>query len=489
MRPVLACVLAAVLVGGCKPDGHGPTDPYPATPVERADVVHLAFGGDVMLGRGVAPIARADPWSIFSDTKTVLAEADLAVANMESPLTRRPHRAENPNALEALPSTARVLRAAGFDAMSVANNHAGDAGPGTAADSARALRSAGIVPVGLTSDPVLFRRQGVSIAVLAFDASPPRAAGLGIATWDPEIVRASVAEARAEADIVAVSLHGGTDYRPEADPYLARLGTHLARWGADIVWGHGPHLSQPVRSVRSAGRSTVVATSLGNLVFDHQGIPGTDRGTLLDIAVDREGVLAFRVGLTTLQQGRVDFEGWEPATGDAVALLGGWWTATRPIGPTLSPSPPSRLPTYPGPSWDVLDAKAGDVNGDGEPEVIVAFRWPFSSGPQMLAEPDRRWIDALGRKAVVGVYSDELEPVWISTSVRRPVSTVAPCVDALVVAYTTLDAPATVGTGLWPWRGYGFTSSSDLPGPGVPGCADVDTDGVPDPVVTGRSEP
>src|SRR5438132_12004486 len=115
----------------------------------RPAAIRLLFGGDVMLGRGVAPVVARDPASVFAGIRFAVNSADLAVANLESPLTRRPHLpAFGPNALEAPPGSARLLAAAGFDAMGIANNHAGDAGPATVADTMRALAAPGLGVVG-----------------------------------------------------------------------------------------------------------------------------------------------------------------------------------------------------------------------------------------------------------------------------------------------------------------------------------------------------
>ncbi|HUL84583.1 MAG TPA: CapA family protein, partial [Actinomycetota bacterium] len=141
VRAVAFVVMAATVWACGSSPGGSPSEPRPG-------VVRILVGGDVMLGRGVADVAAHDPWSIFSDVQTEVRSADIAIANLESPLTRRPHVAPTPNALEADPSAARQLAAAGFDAVSIANNHAGDAGPGGIADTLGALRGVGVLPLG-----------------------------------------------------------------------------------------------------------------------------------------------------------------------------------------------------------------------------------------------------------------------------------------------------------------------------------------------------
>ena len=180
-RPtLLALALLAVVVpgaGAAKPPG----------------TVRLILGGDVMLGRGVAGLARTRPAALLGGIAPQLGGADLAIANLESPLTNRPHLAsKGPNALEAKPATARLLRAAGFDAMAIANNHAGDAGPLTTSDTTRALAAAGLGVIGASYMPLVLLSRGLRVAFLSFDdtgegprpgvvgvGSRPRSGGVG----------------------------------------------------------------------------------------------------------------------------------------------------------------------------------------------------------------------------------------------------------------------------------------------------------------------
>lgn len=168
----VAFVVLAVTVPAC-----GATSASGPSPDARPGVVRILMGGDVMLGRGVADVVAHDPWSIFADIQTEVRSADIAIANLESPLTPRPHIAATPNALEADPGAARSLAGAGFGAVSIANNHAGDAGPGGIADTLAALRAVGVLPLGGGLDaaqataPTMLVRNGVRVALLSFDAT------------------------------------------------------------------------------------------------------------------------------------------------------------------------------------------------------------------------------------------------------------------------------------------------------------------------------
>ncbi len=324
-RVTTGAALAAVLVAGSCVSG----DPAPApTSVASgaaplAAQVRMLFAGDVMLGRDVAPVWVADPTSVFAGVRSVTSAADLSAANLESPLTTRPHRVSSPVALEADPEAASLLAAAGFDVMSVANNHAGDAGPLTAADSTEALHRHGIAAVGAEpAEPTVLTRDGVRVAFLAFDLSEGGSPS-GVARWDRRTARAAVREARGRADLVTVALHGGVPLSSVTDPSLGAHARLLARWGVDVVWCHGPHTVQPVGVVDPDrdGRMTVFATSLGNLLFD-----GVGRGALLEVAGAPGGVDAFRIGIVAYAGGGVTFRRWVPPDGPSVQVDGAPWT-------------------------------------------------------------------------------------------------------------------------------------------------------------------
>lgn len=455
--------------------------------------VRLLFAGDVMLGRGVAQVAKSSPSELFAGIRFEVASADLAMANLESPLTTRAH-VSGPDALEARPSSARLLKAAGFDALSIANNHAGDAGPGTVADTMRALRKAKIAVVGAGASRKqafaarIISAGGLRVALLAFDTTlegpEPADGSPGVAHWDRKLAQQAVEDARAHSDIVVVALHGGSPYAPESDPYLMRLGRSLASWGADIVWAAGPHVVQPVRLIKSAqsGRRTIVATSLGNLVFD-QHIPGTRRGALLEVLAGSDGVRAYRVG-RTVAAAPASFLGWKTPRSNAVVIAGGWWALAHSVKPARVKRPPS-LTGFKG---RVTSAAIGDAEGNGGRQLVVSFRRPFRPTKVDVLVPRRRLLDRHNLTAHIGLYRPrDLRPLWVAGTLLRPVARLAVCDGSLAVAYSTLNNPRIAGTGAWRWGGFGFAPLADLPGSGKPACADVDGDGRLDPLMLERS--
>lgn len=463
----------------------------PATP--RPHAVTLLLAGDVMLGRGVAPVAAADPGGLFAGVRDVVGGADLALANLESPLTAAAHTSAGPHALEADPATAGLVAAAGFDVLSVANNHTGDAGPASVLDTVDAVRAAGMAPVGAGRDrdaamrPVIVDVHGVRVGVLAFDATGAglhAGAGPGAARWESDTARQAVTAAADRSDVVVVSLHGGVEHLPDADPRVLAMAEQLVAWGADVVWGHGPHVVQPVTVMAAPnGRVAVVASSVGNLLFDQRG-PRTGRGAVLEVLVDRSGVIAHRTGATSHADLRVHFDGWSPPMGDAALVAGEWWELARDTPPTRSVD--TTVEDFP---WGtVVAAATGRVTSHHRMETIVSFRHRPGPHPVRDGLSGLPWTDRGGRSAHLGIYrAADLAPVWVAGMVPAPVAGLAACDGAVALAYSTLDDPAVIATSAAVWRPRGLDAAVRLEGGGRPMCADVDGDGTTDPIIIDRT--
>jgi poly-gamma-glutamate synthesis protein (capsule biosynthesis protein) len=117
---------------------------------ENEAVVELITVGDVMLGRGVAevadPLAAVSPW---------LSQADLTFGNLESLIVTggaprtAPSGEPQPIILNAPLTAVSHLAAAGFDLLSLANNHSLDYGGKGLAETAGRLQQAGLTPIGM----------------------------------------------------------------------------------------------------------------------------------------------------------------------------------------------------------------------------------------------------------------------------------------------------------------------------------------------------
>ncbi len=450
--------------------------------------MRILLVGDIMTGRGVASVLENDPDGVFAGVRHLLLDADVAAGNLESPLTLQPHISNNENMLEADPNTAQAVASAGFDLMSLPNNHSTDAGSDGLLDTIAAVAATGMRSIGGGADEAaayaaeIITIGSLRVGFLAFDATgvgeAARGDKPGVAIWDETAATRAVHDLDAEADVVIVSIHGGTEYLPVADPGMAEIGATLAAAGVDVVWGHGAHIVQPV----AVTEGTVVATSLGNFLFDQSG-PDRTTGAMVEIIADASGVVAYRVGLAEHPDRRVEFIEWLEPVGNAAWLHGSWWNLVR--DPVLAADTSVAVDNFR--HGDLTAAARGNVTGDGEPETVVSFRRPHRTTPFMETHPELQWADASGRSTHLGVYeAGNLAEIWVAGSVLLPIADLQVCDGSLATVHDSLDDTTRTAAGAWMWNGFGFETAPDIPGGGTPSCADIDGDGRTEPVIVDR---
>lgn len=256
-------------------------------------------------------VDRPDPATAFVRSGAFLRSAGVLFGNCEGVFSDEWDRAPSSGPPVVSPeSAAAPLAAAGFDVLSLANNHIVDGGHRGLAATRRTLHRLGIRTAGAGADaagaraPAIVERDGIRIAFLAYSSIFPRGyeargsvpglAPLRARTlyaepdpdiWDPgaapvittrtleqdaEAFTADIARARADADVVAVSVHWGDMFGAfvvgEHERRTARLAVDS---GADLVLGHHQHMLRGVEFHR--GRP--IFYGLGHYVFDLPDLP------------------------------------------------------------------------------------------------------------------------------------------------------------------------------------------------------------------------
>jgi poly-gamma-glutamate capsule biosynthesis protein CapA/YwtB (metallophosphatase superfamily) len=256
---------------------------YPR-PVANSNSISLAFLGDIMLGRGVAEAhATNENWpSALAALKPYLSSADLSVANLESPLTAEPLQ-KNTYDLRASPDALPALTANGISIVSLANNHAQDAGPSGLADTQAALNSAHIRWVGPGIDPLVVSIRDQKVAFLAAQAVDR--------PLDTATLCRQSGLLRSRVNWVVVLLHWGSEYTAAPDPEQVAAAQSLADCHVDLIVGSHPHVVQKSAWLQSADKThrTFIAYSLGNALFDQPTPPAAHLGLLLQIELSSGG--------------------------------------------------------------------------------------------------------------------------------------------------------------------------------------------------------
>jgi poly-gamma-glutamate capsule biosynthesis protein CapA/YwtB (metallophosphatase superfamily) len=460
-------------------------------------VVEVIAVGDVMLGRDVVgeprPFAAVSPW---------VRTADLVVGNLECTIAAGGTPRPGPYRLRAPVSAVTELRAAGLDLLGLANNHALDYGPEGLAETISWLERAGIDPIGAdldagaTSQPLIREVGGLRLAFLAFNAVPDPEDGIqdggwGPARWDRAGSAAAIAAARAQADVVIVSIHWGNEYELRPDPAQRDMAQAILGAGADLVIGHHPHVVQgtELKLGGSSEESGVVggrfvAYSLGNFVFDQQQ-GETRQGLALRALFDAQGLRAVqalpvragprprlmsseeaapllarvrpaapRIGFACEEEGCRQVEILQKAaegpfragaidlTGDGVpeqVRLAEGQVAVRRDGTEVWRGLPE---------WQVADLALGDPNDDGRGEILLAL-WKRDAEGEMRSHP-----------FIVGYRAGAYRVLWGGSAVVDPILEVelgdvdGDGVEELIVLE---EMAAGRAVSVWRWHGWGFS--------------------------------
>lgn len=248
----------------------------------------LVFGGDVMLGRSCAAKIESgiDP---FAGIEGVLQRASFAAANLECTISNLGCSTQR-YAFRAPARSAQLLRAAGFHAMGLANNHALDFGTAALRDCAASLSREKIEPVGLGRPtgnayaPSFFSvRDGKKIALLAISGVGDVAGSEIAAASDRVRLSNAISSARSRASLVVCMVHWGIENTANITDKQRELARWLVDHGIDLVVGSHPHCVQPLDFYHGCP----IAYSLGNLVFDGApSIASWNHGALLEIGLD-----------------------------------------------------------------------------------------------------------------------------------------------------------------------------------------------------------
>ena len=252
-----------------------PPEPTPPPPPPRENIT-IATVGDMMIGTDFPEnhLPDDDGVGFLAAVQPYLSAADLAIGNLAGVLVDGGEPAKsckNPKACYLFRSPTRYAwhyRAAGFDVLSLANNHARDFGEEGRTSSMRALDAAGIHHSGRDGEFASFREKGLRIAFLAFAVTKNSNMML-----DYELSEQRVREHAESHDIVIVSFHGGAEgesavnipfdeetYYGEPRGDVVLFARRMVDAGADLVFGHGPHVVRAMERYKDR----LIAYSLGN---------------------------------------------------------------------------------------------------------------------------------------------------------------------------------------------------------------------------------
>ena len=268
-------------------------------PVSEATT--LIAVGDIMLSRDVAStIKRKNDYKYpFLNTADLLKSADITFGNLECPITPGRIIQTNEMVFRADPQVVEGLKYAGFDILSLANNHTMNFGEKGIEDTFKYLNEANIKFIGAGKDlkeafePKILEVNGLKFAFLAYadNSFMPVSYGAkenkaGIAFMDIAKMNQDVKSAKEKSDFVIISMHSGVEYAKEPNQNQINFAHSAIDAGADLVIGHHPHIVQKVEKYKDK----YILYSLGNFVFDQMWSEETRKGVIAKITFSKEGI-------------------------------------------------------------------------------------------------------------------------------------------------------------------------------------------------------
>lgn len=269
--------------------------------------ISLAFVGDVMFSRNVERDTRraGRSWdALFDASRALLSEADLAVANLETPVSERGAVIDKRYTFRSPPDALPALARSGIDIVSLANNHTLDYGPEALDDTERllaehGLRFGGVARAGEPQDPLILEVGGLRVGMLFYcDPEPTYSCAEEFRAYErrpveatPETVARDLGALRPKVDLLVVVIHWGVEYREEPTRQTRSFGRTLVELGADIVAGSHPHVQHPVERYKDG----LILYSLGNFVFDQRSRPATRVSRIVRVVAGADGVRAVQL--------------------------------------------------------------------------------------------------------------------------------------------------------------------------------------------------
>lgn len=274
------------------------------TPVKKS--INIIGVGDIMLGTNFPSDSYLPPndgKDLLKPVDSILNDADITFGNLEGVIltgkgnVKKCGDPKNCYAFKSPDHYLSYLKDAGFDVLSVANNHVGDFGDTGRKNTVKRLEEEEIAFAGLLDYPyTTFEKDGLTYGFVAFS---PNTGTVRITEYDraKEIVQ----HLDTISDIVIVSFHGGAEGSSKShitkqteiflgenrgNPHeFARL---VIDAGADIVFGHGPHVTRAI----DLYNDRFIAYSLGNFAtygrFNLRGISGI--APIIKVTTNDKGV-------------------------------------------------------------------------------------------------------------------------------------------------------------------------------------------------------
>lgn len=313
-RPLCAMglffLISAIVLAETEIPASSTIAPQPGT----APVVLTAVG-DINF-HSIDGLILNDPEYPWKGTIDILRKATILVGNLEAPLSKRGSEYTKKTwILRADPRTVDSVAMAGFDVLTLANNHIMDYGPIALQDTLAALDNVKIARAGAGMNlnearqpAIITAPDGTKFAFLAYSLTYPEifwanSSRPGTPYGDPSFFVPDIKKAKTLVDHVVVSFHWSDELQYYPSAYQKNYGRLAIDAGASVVLGHHPHVLQGIEIYKDG----LIAYSLGNYVFGSYSKRVKD-SIILEIDCTKDSLLQAKIYPINVLNPEVQFQ-------------------------------------------------------------------------------------------------------------------------------------------------------------------------------------
>jgi len=280
---------------------------------DKDEVVTLCAAGDLSLANAVEDRMKSNgihhPFTLINH---VLQSGDIVFANLENVFTKsRTLKSGQAHLLKCNPRGMEAVAGAGFNVLSLANNHIMDFGEDGIIDTINVMKQWKIGHVGAGRDlasarsHMIIEKKGIRVGFLAYSMKGIHSASNeqpGAAWNNYEHISEDVSLLKKQVDHIVVSLHAGVEFVDYPHPEHRKLCHRIAKLGVSLILGHHPHVLNGIEKVGGS----LIAYSLGNFVFDRKimdyNTEHTQQSMIIRCKLSKKSILGYEVIPTVMNE-------------------------------------------------------------------------------------------------------------------------------------------------------------------------------------------
>lgn len=313
MKKIIMLICVVLLVSCININKRMDTEEKKEQVVEKEEsptTIKISANGDLLYHMGLIKSAKThngyDFNENYADIKPFISKMDLAIADYEGSI-HPDYQLSGYPLFNAPNSVVNAIKDAGYDVVTLANNHTLDSNLEGLFSTAKYFEDLGIKTFGYTKnkqdDGILYVNvKRINIAFVGYtygyngmEANVAEKDKYILHFLDEDKIKKDIEKAKQNADIVIAFPHMGDEYHLEPNQQQIDLYTNMIQWGVDIVFGNHTHVPQPSQHFLIDGKDKYIFYSMGNLISnqrietmdDTMNKEWTERGVIIEAEIEK----------------------------------------------------------------------------------------------------------------------------------------------------------------------------------------------------------